>query len=1511
LDTTWQLFAGQTTSEFDRAVLADFVYNQFNPLPSQSITVLVWSPLGPMPDQTVTRLVADVTDASRTGRAIEVRFGTQGPSAALTKLGQNNLGTVANGLFLPSVSTVRYSTQSFSVLVGDVLYSHGGLDPLDPVVAFSPDPPGVEYLSTTGELKFNSAILTGYAGASTYFVETFLPPASLPAGQAEYTEQGTINLSQSDVDTYPDAIVFLTEALKMGVDMLVNPMVGSFYLSKPLQPYQLVQALYWTAGPSGELAVDTDGNPIAISEFLPFYKQLESATRVTQNLYAFDPPDANGVVRTVKQDSTPSAYVGATLQNYGQEPTAAFDLTQHTVTLASPVPDGMEVLISYAVLEAFGGERTFTVTSGPIFQPPFFLPAGVSSFKLAGDRADLLAGMMLRLGSATFYIQSVSYNIGESAAPDINAPYLSYPDAQGVTTVAIYPATTVEVGARSPSQQALTLVTAVPVTDSVNGIATTGPSGLWLDVTSPFARVSKGSTSITFQGPIEFANPMAGMPTSLVAGTILELAGQPYTVAKTELSQDGTQQTVSVTAPFQSDFSYSGTIVRASARPVYPNGARDFLPVGPSQPGQPVELVRFSPGQPGVLLAPNLDWTHNPQDGSVRLLAATSGLLAGERLILRWTALRVLSPTMANGIAQVPRYTATYRYLTTPSEDNGLLGSTIQARYTFRYPDAFYCRELPLLAYLAEFAQTLAGQTQAATGSPQGPLLTSVSPTLSGNGQQGLIAQRAGLENADRAARTYLSFYNDTIVAFEQVVEAITGNLVGDRDGKFRFVTSDADFLPAPGLTDPFTGALTTRNVYSEVWNARSGAYLPLLPRDPLVQPVGFTLSNGQLAGNTPSSRQLAFYLRAQSSLIRNDIDDIVLVGSRGTGTRLTGSYERLADPNFFSRLFPQSAQGIFVTLPGLDADVPAGIRGEYSFANFDNLTTDGVRSTFFDQIGQITSPVLGPIKNITSVTMEIRTPRGWVYGYYPKGIPANSLFAAQPAIPQPCAIVTVVPLSDITIDPATGFPDANQFAAQTGPVPDLTTGNTDTLLPYWVSPTLGAFSEPMQLIGGTPAGKAVALTSQETFLNGDLGGLYVKDVLYGCVVRFANVDQDLLTDPDQLEAVGIGLYAPQQGDTLAVRVRPDSDDTSLYQTLVHKDNLDAYVNFATGQVKDLTAPFIPFQDPMFPLEFVQAQVSFTNSETEPLAFPALTGSPLLDNGDYSFPFVGVQNTELDRFDALTDAMASVMTARGPMPNQNYVYPNEILLADGNIKETALVALPPATLLTAEDLVPPVTIGTGPVAPFDLLLVQTTTGSPTLPASALGFQTVAAFTQPDATTRVEVPRFPSQTRKGSELEYALENYMVIVSGAGRLELAEDQTGVAPNGQLNKWITLLDFSAMSALSGGILDSGWPAGVGLSGTGGLNTFLAANASNEVIIRVYTLTSETQAGVPYDAGDLVEEIVITQTGMDATVAGTSVPGVTQFGWSNNNRVVRFIPTANGGAGTVLGLSYRLMLK
>ena len=108
-------------------------------------------------------------------------------------------------------------------------------------------------------------------------------------------------------------------------------------------------------------------------------------------------------------------FIGGILQNFGAEdyvleepedPTGLFKLT----FIAQTIPDYVTVRVSYTVFETNGGERSYTLSTIPVYRPPFFLKAGVDNFGLRGDRtADFTPGQIFRLGADCFYVRKVEY----------------------------------------------------------------------------------------------------------------------------------------------------------------------------------------------------------------------------------------------------------------------------------------------------------------------------------------------------------------------------------------------------------------------------------------------------------------------------------------------------------------------------------------------------------------------------------------------------------------------------------------------------------------------------------------------------------------------------------------------------------------------------------------------------------------------------------------------------------------------------------------------------------------------------------------------------------------------------------------------------------------------------------------------------------------------------------------------------------------------------------------------
>ena len=1513
----WTVYTGKKHSEYDKSILTDAAYVPFSPLPADTFKVRLLSPLGNVP---LTGLLsADIAKASQTGRRLSLRFakidnGTvtawkqqiADTSAQLIALQTHAISILQTSpaLFLPDITSTHYTQQAFQVQVGARLFTHG--TDLDAVSVFTNPVPAqhIEYLTSTGELRFGSTLLATLQSQMVSQLETFSQPSQLGKGIAEYNLAGQINLSETDRTAYGKTPCWLCEELSEQ-DYTTNPVAGSFVLNSTLREFQMVEVNYYQANPSGEQASQE------YLQVLPFYCTRSQATRISSTQYSFNPLQS-GQKHSLVSTVLPTVWVDDVIQNYSEQ-TTTVDMVTGTIQFNYAVLDTATVLISYATQEALGGERTFTVPNGPIWNPPFFLSNKVKTFTLDGDRTqDFKTGTLFRINNQTFWVKEAQYNAQNSSSSTVSEPYLGVTGI-GQTSITLFPDTAAEIGSRSPANPALCLLSDRPLCTSVEGVVTTqAQAGFLLPITTAFKAVNRGENTISFAGtPLAITgttDPLTGVSAfQIQAGMLLNLGGEPYVIADSKIAEDGLHTILTVASAFTRGYSPT-EVAQISARPVYPTGARIFLPLGGMLPSESVELVRYSGQNPGETLVQGVDWKRDTNTGIITLLGNQPALAAGEQLEARWTAVRTLKPFLHDGTLIQPVYQTQYRYNTTPSVDNGLLGASLEGKYTFLAPDSFYGAVEPVASYEGTFVQEVSKQTQQNTG------LTNRATTLklSQLGIKSAVTEWQELQAKDRIARGLLSFYNDTIVSFEQVLETVSGTQVGERDGKFRFNVQQGlvETLP-PGSEDPITGLLNPRNVFSDVFALLSGHTYPILLTDRIVDPASATLFAGQLDGDTPDSYLLNTMLLRQKSKISNDIDDIVLTGTKRLHVELLfhmyrlGDYRHLYRASAYSRLFPEQTTGIFLTQPGLESNPAAGVPGFYSPFHFKDW---GIQSTFMTPIAQVSNPVLENLTSLTSISIRARMPRARIWGYFSTGIPANVLQAGQPAINEPCVICTPLDLATLPISPATGYPDASQFIAQGGSLMDLTTGDFETLAPYWKQAQYGIFAKGNALAVefGEPSGILFGASVTEHTVTGELTGLYVKSVLYGCVLTFQShtgvtpTANTLLRMTSAKNGVPLSLI---QGDTITVHVRKDASD-DLYQTQDYRDNFDVYTRFSDGQVLDITMPEflqgILKQRPPQPVEYLEAQVSFGNSSIEPLDFPALQGKNLLDSGDHALPYVSLPNTELTRFGQINNAMSEILLTRSPMPNQYYVYPDEVLSNDGSLLSSYAAGQPPATLLTTQSYTP-VGTGKGSVQPYDLLLVQTPTGNPVLSGSAEGFQSISEYAVSGGKTQVSVPRFWSQTKKGAEISYALDNAMAFVSPVGGVQVVEDQSGGAPNGAAGKYVTLLDFGGVGLLT---LDDGQPAGLGAAGIGGLNRILAAHASNTVTIRVYTVADTSQGGVDFLKGDFVEEFIFSQAACAATVAGTFTPGTTEFGWNNNHKLLRFVPTAMIPAGSIVDL-------
>ena len=1475
---TWEVFEGCPCSVYDPTIVADVVYQEFNHLPTEPFQVRQLSRLGNTPssssEQLTNRLKANVTGAVASGRLISLRFtmsqSTTTNSVQLVALTTSSLGPVANDtLVLPDVTSVRFTSTAFSVWVGSTNYTPVG------VATFSADPAGVEYLTAVsgadpiGRLKFGSTVLAAHAAATVFYAEEFLDPSNLAGGTAEYNpNNGLLNLSDTDMAAHATERAYFVEQMvtEGKKDVSISPMLGSFSPNQPVPQLATIEAEYWAA--------DLEGRKIGnqITEFLSVFVRDELATYSVPNVFLF-----NAALNTVDTRIEPTVYVGSTLQNYNQtdyilDYPASLNGMGRLTFLSQTFTTSTLMKVSYAVFEAQGGERAFEASQKNIYRPPFFIKAAQNQFGLRGDRvAEFQVGQMLRLGEDCFYIRSLLY------WPSRIVDGVQKGD---VTAVGIFPSTLNEVGSRAPGNDVLMLITPGPITtvvdpDGITPVPTTAPVGLMSTVDInlfPFEPVTAGQKTIVFGG---------NLTTFAVPGHILELGGSPYTIGGVEMTTDGAHTKITVTGGFWYNYSVAqNPTVKLSYRPIYPPDTRDFLGVGPVLETEDFELVLYGETENGVLqpgrtLVSGVEYDLETSTGKLRLMAPLQDpLQPNQSLLLTFTKVRALQPFIQNGMPVIPRYYADFLYVATPDEQNGLLGGELRGTYTFSNPDSFYFRAVRLAQFMGEMAAEAVAEitSKQPAGGPIQP------PPASHNwdqGRLGLLGERKRLLNKDRVARVFLDFYNSTIQSFEQVLETIDGRFIGDRDGKFRFwVGYDKDY-PTPGYEDGITGLLCPRNVWAEIYSDElpSSTDLTVLSTDWVVEPASVTLSNGQLAGILMDPNRLDTLLVKQGTVVKNDVDDMMLVRLGRArmfrsvvdpyyGMHAKGVFSARYKQQRFSRLFPTLTKAFLRTMPGVGADPDTNDPGVYTWGR----VIDGHQSsTHGKTIGQLSNPVLDEIHQVQNVTLSRRRARARVWGYFPNGIAAGMFDGGTSgAVNVPCLVAVVTPLSEVLVNPDTGYPEDSVFLEAGGDVPDLTAGDPEMALPGFVTGDQLNWGQPDGL--SYPAFSSVTDTISTVPV---LTGLFVRQALYGCVLTFQDKDGNPISVPS---GVLVGTARDQgtqadafpiiMGDTIYVGSLTGGNDASvdppnrqdLRAILRNNDAYRTGVDFAIkvdGSILDKTLPSVEdptwlalkewtVQSPPEPLSTLQGVVEFGYDSANPLEIPALLGGLQDDSGDYQIPYLRSGNTELDRLGGCTQGLSAILSARSPLGD--YVYPNEILGNDGNVNGTA--GTYPATLRTAEDIFPgALTFGSGDVAHYDLLLMQTETGAgPFTSKGPQGILTVGECSKVfGPLSLLEPPRFVASTKApvwptavtGDIVRYQLDNAMVYMDNDHG---GTPQTPPLPDGVIIRETNtevILTFNGASALT--LTYDGVTVG-----TGNLNDIIknAAGLSNNVLtINIYS--------------------------------------------------------------------------
>ena len=1483
---SWEIYEGVPDTVFDPAIVADRSFLDFSYLSSEPFVVRLLSDIGTVSPSTAS-YPSFLGPALASGRTLAARFGYghTDPEVPITVLRTGlPIGIVAQtGLSVPDVADPFFASGNFQLRVNGVAFTVSGGD----LIGAATLPP-VSPVSTAiyfgnagadlGKLYLGNDVVANFAGGTVVYDQVAPAPASIPSGFAfANPNTGDVAISLTDATTYAGQTLYLVEQLVINIDVSINPITGGVYVTLPLRTGQIVEAQYFKANTDGSLATDpVTSQPIEIVEYLSNVVRLETASRIDDYTYSFNPAG-----RTVDPDYPVTVWVGARQLNFAGRIEVLVD--GNLLRFVDPVAASANVRLNYAALQALGGEQSYSISVIPAYRPPFFLTANQTTFTVEGDRTGSLeAGTLMLVGTSPFYVRSATYT-----------------PSGDTTTVEVWPSYPNEVGSRSPTNDLTTVVSSTPIAltiDPANPTPGLGSTGFL--IAQPglvYLPINRGDTSARFIG---------NQTTLIQPNRLLEIGGYPFFVTASELSDDGRFTTVTFSAPSLTGLSLlAGDAVFLTARAIYAPLSAAFVGISPYLNFRPIELVRFGlisedgTPLPGKSLVLGVDFTADPTTGAI---TTTTPLLRGQSLLFRYTAEEILVGALEDGAELTASYKATYRYRTLPSTQNGLIGTSVVASYTYRNPDSFYYAVQTLRSYSAEVTKTVVGRSRLATSGPS--IITS--PTAD-NGAQGVLGFRGQIQDLyaqDRAARVLLLFYNEIVFTFEQTLEAMNGQLIGDRDGKFKFFVGRGLTYPPPGYEDPFSGRLNIRLLWAEVFASLNPQALIPAATDPLADPTEpITVDPnrpGRVDGNTPNPNMLDYLIEQQLPLVANDMDDRLLLGFRNpvvgaiTAALLPkvdifGLFKQAWQNSGYSRIYPEETLSFTQTIPGIDADLATGNKGFYTFARFGTMPSTGIGlpkiqvvRTNRKPIATFTNPVYGDIPNIQDATVRPRLARARIWAYSPTGFSGASGLAAT----QPCLIATPLDLSVFPIDPNTGLPDTTQLYGNGGNIYSLETGDPDLSTPPFQigdllaygqpdgsAYTLGDQATPLPPYGGTPSGTNYV-------------GIYVREVIDGCYLVLGTKDAlgvVIAVSPGNIIIVETGdQFTALQGDTIFVgpdvqnRKVPASDPPTIEDSQAlaaaipnYRRDLDLYINKRASEIRDATFPskedpFIPIKEwlgqrPPGPLDTIEADVNFANTDKQPTRIPALLGQPLNDSGDVSIPYLSAYYNEIN---LLGQAAAKIRAFFGsdsafatPYPlgvaaneqqTWDAIFPDEVVASDGEILAAAGLGVPneaPSVLYTAQNLTPvsgPYVANSaiGNARPFDLLLMETNQPSMVGFAGATGILSIGDTTSASGgvPNGVEVPRFVTPTPYTAIPAFPpLRPHRYTVENAfGFTVPANPVTGVILTQVIGiSTVTTFDFTSVGGL---ILDDG--SGV-YPPLGGLNWFFQPLTTNAVVLRIYS--------------------------------------------------------------------------
>lgn len=1215
----------------------------------------------------------------------------------------------------------------------------------------------IDINSTTGEILVGDNVLKLLSGDVVYLDELFRD--NLQVNEVEL-DLGTGLLNISSLVPSGTLVYSLVWLLVEGnKDVQVSPLNGGMFLFKPLQANDMLETTYFLADDYGDILVENN-QQVQVTEFLSSVVSLEEATYVNEKTFSFNPLN-----KTLDKNFQITVWVDGRLQNE-RNTTFTADYDNNQLLFNIDLDSTAIVQVNYAVLQFNGGEQTFSTTQYPLYRKPLLINANTNTFDVPGYRVEDFPPLhLLSIDTTAFYITSSVYN-----------------SDTGITTVTIDTPPTQDTGSNSPGNDSSIGVSDFPVKTNTNFLLT---------ITNSFSPIDIGTQQIVFEGDVtQFTNP----------NHVIELNGVPFIVVANTVSDNGEYTVVdlSTSIPFRLDV---GT-VKVSRRPVMFNLTQTALPYIPV-PTEDVYLLKTNVNKPGQLLTNGVDYILNG-DGSITL---TQPLEALDKLYGSYVRYIQVGPqTVLNGLFY-PEYQSKYLTLTEPDSVNRIEGALLKGTYTYYSPDSYYIEVQTLQDYMFTVMDELLSNTASTTS---GSSIGNSCIQTGSQGVLGLTGEVVDLENKDRAARTYIEFYNSIIVGFEQILEATSGKFIGDRDGKFNFyIGHDRKYSPE-GFESPITGKINPRNIWRnfvEEWALSLGEGF-FKESDPVSDPEttieqDASTKPGYTDGKAPNVQQLDYYLRLQRQKIRNDMDDRVLVGVKGLSglaslfpsINLKGVFKYMSERHILSRLYPNETKHFSRLLPGLESDIDTNgdvLDGGY-YSPGRTLEVRGPKpgdtqeikvSTRNTQIGDISNPALGVITGIVDVNVQRRYARGRIWAYYPEGNENLDNVLGCTTVGKATVITTPLYLSDFPISTETGYPDVSTLLSQGGNLKDLNSGDNELYTP--------ALLVGDRLQWGVPTGGLYDLLVGES-------GIYVEEIQLGCIVTLQDADgnsvigTDIIVSTDQtLDNVANGfgdtLLATAPKDFTNAPTDTDSPTVEQLEELIdvipdYRIGYDIKVNKTTGQFLDKTLPgkddnglnirSIFGQNPPTPLSTVEGQVNFIYSEPTPATLPCLLGQEKDDSGDVQVPYMKPSGTEIELLTRVFSKGYNLFkdTTYIPLPSvsgyvgsytdtEDYQYwdsvlPDEIRGVNGTYYAVQDGVHSPSVLYTGESL-RPITgtgqyqskSGIGSGRKYDLLLVEL--GQTYTPSNMYqGIHSIGNI-QDD---RVELPRYVTPTTLGDTVYY--------------------------------------------------------------------------------------------------------------------------------------------------------------